>query len=47
MELKDKLQKVCEAFRIEGKFVGYEQIKAGNVNWTYKVTYRRAGGQAK
>ena len=47
MEMKDKLQKVCEAFRIEGKFVGYEQIKAGNVNWTYKVTYRRAGGQAK
>ena len=47
MKMKDKLQKVCEAFRIEGKFVGYEQIKAGNVNWTYKVTYRRAGGQAK
>ena len=47
MEIKDKLQKVCEAFRIEGKFVGYEQIKAGNVNWTYKVTYRRPGGQVK
>ena len=47
MEIKDKLQKVCEAFRIEGKFVSYEQIKAGNVNWTYKVTYRRPGGQVK
>ena len=44
MEIKDKLQKVCEAFRIEGKLVGYEQIKAGNVDRVYICRMREIGG---
>ena len=35
-----KLEKIGKAFRIEGDCLGYEKIKVGNVNQTYKVTYR-------
>lgn len=34
-----KLQKVGEAFRIEGPFFSYEELCMGNVNCTYKVNY--------
>ena len=47
MEMDKKLEKIGQAFRIEGNYVGYEKIKAGNVNQTYKVTYRRADGSLK
>ncbi len=39
-----KLQKIGEAFRIEGPFFAYEEIKMGNVNQTYKVSYVRDDG---
>ena len=32
------LNRICAAFCIEGRFAGYEQIKVGNINRTYKVT---------
>lgn len=42
------LQQIGEAFRIEGPFFSYEEIKMGNVNRTYKVNYVRAeNGMAK
>lgn len=47
MEMDKKLKEIGQAFRIEGVYVGYEKIKAGNVNQTYKVTYRRADGSLK
>ena len=47
MEINEKLEKIGQAFCIEGVYVGYEKIKAGNVNQTYKVTYRRADGSLK
>ena len=31
------LQKVGEAFRLQGPFFSYEEICQGNVNVTYKV----------
>lgn len=42
MEIKDissKLQEVAKAFRIKGKYHEYEEIKVGNVNQTYRITY--------
>lgn len=37
--LARKLQKVGEAFHLEGPFFSYEEINQGNVNHTYKVNY--------
>ena len=41
-----KLLKVGDAFRIQGPFFSYEEIKMGNVNHTYKVNYIRDDGSA-
>lgn len=38
-EIARKLLRVGEAFRIQGPFFSYEEIKMGNVNHTYKVNY--------
>lgn len=38
------LQKVGEAFRLQGPFFSYEEICQGNVNVTYKVNYIRGDG---
>ncbi|MDD3409196.1 MAG: aminoglycoside phosphotransferase family protein [Eubacteriales bacterium] len=42
-----KLRQVCEAFRIQGTYQSYEEIKIGNVNQTYKVNYLRNDGKKK
>lgn len=42
-----KLQQVCKAFRIEGTYLSYEEIKVGNVNQTYKVNFRLPDGSLK
>ena len=47
MEMDRKLEKIGKAFRIEGDYLGYEKIKVGNVNQTYKVTYRQPDGSPK
>lgn len=47
MDMDQKLEKIGKAFRIEGDYAGYEKIKVGNVNQTYKVTYRREDGSLK
>ncbi|MCF2617596.1 phosphotransferase [Oscillibacter valericigenes] len=47
MEIDEKLKKIGEAFRIEGTYMGHEQIKVGNVNQTYKVVYRQPDGSPK
>lgn len=39
-----KLQKVGEAFQLEGPFFSYEVISQGNVNNTYKINYVRDDG---
>ena len=39
-----KLQKIGEEFCIPGPFFAYEEIKMGNVNQTYKVSYIRDDG---
>lgn len=39
-----KLLQIGEAFRIQGPFFSYEEIKMGNVNHTYKVNYVRDDG---
>jgi hypothetical protein len=40
LEFTAQLNAVCRAFRIEGDFVDCEPVTAGNINKTYKVTYR-------
>lgn len=47
MELNEKLQEVCRAFRIYDEYVGYETIQMGNVNRTYKVNFLLPGGIPK
>ena len=47
MEMDQKLEKIGKAFRIEGDYLGCEKIKVGNVNQTYKVTYRQRSGTMK
>lgn len=44
LETARKLQRIGEAFCIEGPFFSYEEIKMGNVNHTYKVNYIRDDG---
>jgi len=45
--MDNKLQQVCKAFRIEGEYVGYEEIKVGNVNRTYKANFIHVDGNPK
>lgn len=47
MDLNKKLQMVCEGFRIEGTYLGYELIQMGNVNRTYRVDFRLPDGSPK
>ncbi len=47
MDMNEKLQQVCKAFRIEDQFVGFETIQMGNVNKTYRVDFRRNDGSPK
>lgn len=42
-----KLQRVCQAFRIQGKFLSCEEIKVGNVNRTYRVNFLHDDGKIK
>lgn len=44
MAMARKLQKIGEAFCIREPFFSYEEIKMGNVNQTYKVSYIRDDG---
>ena len=47
MDTSTKLQQICRAFRITGTFMHFEHIKIGNVNQTYKVTFRKSDGEIK
>lgn len=47
VEIQSRLQQVCRQFRIPGEFVGYEKIKDGNVNQTYKVFFNVPEGYKK
>ena len=39
----NQLEKVCRVFRITGKMLGYRLITAGNINTTYRVSFREDG----
>ena len=45
--IDQELRQVCEAFRIQGAFQSFEEIKVGNVNRTYRVDYIRDDGKPK
>lgn len=45
--MKEKLMKVCSAFRLPGTMISYEEIKVGNVNHTYKVVFLQPDGANK
>ena len=45
--MKEKLLRVCQAFRIPGDMVSYEEIKVGIVNQTYKVNFLTPEGKDK
>lgn len=45
--MDNKLEQVCRAFRIEGTYQSYEEIKVGNVNRTYKVNFLQQDGTPK
>jgi len=47
METEKRLQQVCKAFRVPCEFGGYEKIKDGNVNQTYKVYFNVPEGYKK
>ena len=47
MEMEQRLRDICRSFRIQGSYVESELIPVGNVNKTYKVTYRREEGTLK
>lgn len=47
MDLNEKLEEVCKAFRIYDQYVGYETIQMGNVNRTYKVNFILGDGTPK
>ena len=43
----DKLAQVCRAFRIADDLISYEELKAGNINRTYKVNTLKPDGSPK
>ena len=43
----EKLEAVGKAFRLPGKLYAYDTVKNGNINSTYKVTYRMEDGSLK
>lgn len=45
--IQAKLPQVCDIFRIPGTQASFEEIKVGNVNSTYKVTYLQPDGEEK
>ena len=45
MEIGAKLKEISQLFRVNGRFVGYEHIRIGNVNQTYTVTIRDKEGK--
>lgn len=45
--MQEKLTQICDAFRIPGAFDGWEELKVGNINKTYKVTFARENGAKK
>jgi len=47
VNMNDKLKEVCDLFRIEGAYVGYETIQMGNVNKTYEVKFILMDGSPK
>ena len=47
MEMEQRLRDICRSFRIQGSYVESELIPVGNVNKTYKVTYKREDGILK
>ncbi len=47
MDTFETIRKVGEAFRVGGTLYTYDAITNGNINSTYRVTYRCPGGQTK
>ena len=43
----EKLMEVGKQFRLKGQFYAYDTIKNGNINSTYKVTYKEDDGSLK
>ena len=43
----EKLSEVGRAFRLSGTFYAFDTVKNGNINATYKVTYRQPDGSLK
>ena len=41
------IREICEAFSIEGKYVGCVELSTGNINNTYQVGFRRDGQEKK
>ncbi len=39
----DKLEKICRKFLIEGDYLGYDELKDGIINKSFKVTFFRDG----
>lgn len=47
MELFEKIQEVCRLFCIKDEFLGFETIRNGNVNKTYRVDFQKKDGSKK
>lgn len=47
MDIQQTMERICREFRIEGEFLGAVQIKNGNINQTYKVTFLLPEGHEK
>ena len=45
--MQAKLAEVCSCFRIVGDFDSWEELKVGNINKTYRVTFARENGMKK
>lgn len=45
--MDEKLKQICEAFCIKGTYLGFDEIKVGNVNRTYRVNFRSEDGTEK
>ena len=45
--MKETLQKVCDAFEIQGQMAAWKKIKSGHISKTYRVHFIREDGRQK
>ena len=47
MNIDGNLEKIISGFEFAGELIGWEEIKTGHINRTYRLSFRQADGSAR